>query len=75
MPEHEPVSGPRRPNAVEREFFETLRQAAWIFEREQGGRFQGLIIACRAVARFIHQRGGGAELAGPFLQRRGVRIP
>jgi hypothetical protein len=25
-------------------------------------------MACKAVARFIHLRGGGAELAGPFLQ-------
>ena len=61
-------SRPRRPDEVELELLETLRQAAWIFEKEQDGRFQGSIIACRAVARFIHQRGGGAELAGPFLQ-------
>jgi hypothetical protein len=57
-----------RPDPVEREFAETLRQAAYIFEREENGRFQGSILACRAVARFIHLRNGGAELAGPFLQ-------
>jgi hypothetical protein len=68
MPEQEPVSRPRRPDEVELELLETLRQAAWIFEKEQDGRFQGSIIACRAVARFIHRRGGGAELAGPFAQ-------
>jgi hypothetical protein len=56
------------PDQVEQEFAETLRQAAYIFEKEKNGRFQGPILACRAVARFIHQRGGGAELAGPFLQ-------
>jgi hypothetical protein len=56
------------PDQVEQEFAETLRQAAYIFEKEENGRFQGSILACRAVARFIHQRDGGAELAGPFLQ-------
>jgi hypothetical protein len=56
------------PDAVEKEFAETLRQAAFIFEKEKNGRFMGSILACRAVARFIHQRNGGAELAGPFLQ-------
>jgi hypothetical protein len=53
---------------AEKEFLETLRQAAFIFEREENGRFQGSILACQAVARFIYQRGGGAELAGPFFQ-------
>ena len=56
------------PDEIEREFAETLRQAASIFEKERDGRFEGSIIACRAVARFIYQRGGGAELAGPFPQ-------
>jgi hypothetical protein len=56
------------PDQVEQEFAETLRQAAYIFEKGKDGRFQGSILACRAVARFIYQRGGGAELAGPFLQ-------
>jgi hypothetical protein len=56
------------PDQVEQEFAETLRQAAYIFEKEENGRVQGSIFACRAVARFIHQRDGGAELAGPFLQ-------
>jgi hypothetical protein len=56
------------PDEVEKEFAETLRQAAFVFENEENGRFQGSILACRAVARFIHQRGGGAELAAPFLQ-------
>lgn len=61
-------SKPTKPDEVEQEFAETLRGAAFIFEKEENGRFQGSILACRAVARFIHQRGGGAELAGPFLQ-------
>jgi hypothetical protein len=56
------------PDPIEKEFAEALRQAAYIFEKEKNGRVQGPIFACRAVARFIHQRGGGAELAGPFLQ-------
>ena len=55
------------PDEVEREFAETLRQAAWIFEKTKGGRFQGSIIACRAAAQFISRRDGGAELAAPFL--------
>src|SRR5262245_5837466 len=55
------------PDEVEAEFAETLRQAAWIFENEKNGRFLGSIIACRAVARFIYRRNGGAELAAPFL--------
>jgi hypothetical protein len=53
---------------VETEFAETLRQAAFIFEKEKNGRFQGSILACKAVARFIYLRGRGAELAAPFLQ-------
>jgi hypothetical protein len=53
---------------VEREFAETLQGAAFIFEKEENGRFQGSILACRAVARFIYQRNGGAELAAPFMQ-------
>jgi hypothetical protein len=56
------------PDPVEREFAETLRQAAFIFEKEKNGRFRGPILACRAVANFIYQRNGGAELAGPFFQ-------
>jgi hypothetical protein len=56
------------PDEVEKEFAETLRQAAFVFENEENGRFQGSILACRAVVRFIYQRGGGAELASPFLQ-------
>jgi len=61
-------SGPIAPDKVEREFEDTLRGAAFIFEKEENGGFQGSILACRAVARFIYQRRGGAELAGPFLQ-------
>jgi hypothetical protein len=63
-------SNPRshEPDDVEREFAETLRQAAYVFENEKNGRFLGSILACRAVARFIYLRNGGAELAGPFLQ-------
>jgi hypothetical protein len=57
-----------KPDEVEREFAETLRGAAFIFEKEENGRFQGSILACRAVARFIYQRNGGAELAAPFMQ-------
>jgi hypothetical protein len=53
---------------VEREFAETLRQAAYVFEKEKNGRFLGSILACRAVVRFIYLRKGGAELAAPFLQ-------
>ena len=63
----EKVNSVRGPDKVEQEFAETLRQAAFIFEKETDGRFQGTILACRAVARFIHLRGGGAELAAPFL--------
>jgi hypothetical protein len=62
------TSKPAHPDPVEREFAETLRLAAYIFEKEKNGRFLGSITACKAVARFIYQRGGGAELAGPFLQ-------
>jgi hypothetical protein len=61
-------SEPGSPDKVEQEFAETLRQAAFIFENEKNGRFQGSIVACQAVAKFIQKRGGGAELAGPFLQ-------
>jgi hypothetical protein len=56
MPENS-VSTPVGPDAVEKEFAETLRQAAFIFEKEKNGRFQGSILACRAVIRFIRQRG------------------
>lgn len=50
-----------------RELFETLRIAAWIFENEKNGRFQGSIIACRAVARFIKRKGLAPQLAAPFM--------
>jgi hypothetical protein len=59
---------PLEPDEVEREFAENLRQAAYVFEKEENGRFQGPILACQAVARFIYLRKGGAELAAPFLQ-------
>jgi hypothetical protein len=59
---------PTAPDDAERELAENLRCAAWIFEKEELGRFQGSILACQAVARFIHLRRGGAELAAPFLQ-------
>jgi hypothetical protein len=62
------TSVPIGPDEVEKEFAETLRGAAFIFEKEKNGRFQGSILACKAVARFIYQRGGAPELAGPFLQ-------
>jgi hypothetical protein len=61
-------SGPIGPDEVERKFLETLRGAAYIFEKEENGRFQGSVLACRAVARFIYLRNIGAELAAPFLQ-------
>jgi hypothetical protein len=67
MPENS-ASRSTPPDDVEKEFAENLRQAAFIFQNEKNGRFQGSILACRAVARFIYQRDGGAELAGPFLQ-------
>ena len=57
---------PTAPDEVERELAENLRCAAWIFENEELGRFQGSILACQAVARFIHLRRGGAELAEAF---------
>jgi hypothetical protein len=59
---------PTAPDQIEREFAESLRAAAFIFEKEKNGRFLGSVLACQAVARFIYQRNGGAELAGPFLQ-------
>ena len=62
------VAMPAGPDEVEKEFIETLRQAAFMFEREKDGRFHGSILACKGVVRFIYCRGGGAELAGPFLQ-------
>jgi hypothetical protein len=37
MPEN-PISTPASPNEIEEEFFETLRQAAFIFENERNGR-------------------------------------
>jgi hypothetical protein len=61
-------SEPIGPDEVERGFLETLRGAAYIFEKEENGRFQGSVLACRAVARFIYLRNSGAELAAPFLQ-------
>ena len=66
MPD-ETAPKPCPPDPVEAEFAEALRGAAFIFEKQVNGRFLGSILACRAVARFIHQRGGAAELAGPFL--------
>ena len=59
---------PLKPDEVEQGFAENLRQAAYVFEKEENGRFQGSIMACKAVAKFIYQRNGGAELAAPFMQ-------
>ena len=59
---------PLKPDEVERGFAENLRQAAYVFEKEENGRFRGSIMACKAVARFVYQRNGGAELAAPFMQ-------
>jgi hypothetical protein len=59
---------PRTFDELDQHFFETLRGAAFIFEKEVHGRFTGSPLACRAVAHYILMRGGGAELAGPFLQ-------
>jgi hypothetical protein len=64
----EGLKPPAAPDPVEQEFAETLRAAAYIFEKEKNGRFLGSITACKAVAQFIYLRRGGAELAGPFLQ-------
>lgn len=68
MSDDNPLPEPIRPDAIEAEFAETLRGAAFIFEREENGRFRGSILACQAVANFIYRRRGGAELAAPFLQ-------
>ena len=59
---------PRTFDELDQHFFEALRGAAFIFEKEVHGRFTGSPLACRAVAHYIFERGGGAELAGPFLQ-------
>jgi hypothetical protein len=67
MPQN-PISSSAGADEVEQEFFEALRQAAFIFQNEKNGRFLGSILACRAVARLIYLRDRGAELAGPFLQ-------
>jgi hypothetical protein len=61
-------TSPRALDELDQQFFETLRAAAFIFETEAYGRFTGSPMACRAVAHYIFKRGGGAELAGPFLQ-------
>jgi hypothetical protein len=51
-----PPRSPVRPDEVERKFAETLREAAWIFEKEKDGRFRGSIMACEAVIGFIKAR-------------------
>jgi hypothetical protein len=53
---------------VEREFAQSLKAAAWIFENEENGRFEGSIRACQAVTRFVLLRTGSTELVYPFLQ-------
>jgi hypothetical protein len=58
---------PKGPDKHEAEFAEQLRLAAYVFETEKNGRFKGSILACLAVVEFIRRRGGGAELAGPFV--------
>jgi hypothetical protein len=63
-----PNDQPRVPDEVEREFADNLRAAAYIFQTTKNGRFQGSILACAAVARFIKRRGGPAEYAAPFMQ-------
>lgn len=63
-----PASRPAAPDPVESEFVDNLRAAAFIFQEKKDGRFKGAVLACRSVARFIYQRGGAPELAGPFLQ-------
>jgi hypothetical protein len=62
-----PSTPPRAPDEIDQEFVESLRAAAFVFEKEAYGRFTGAPMACRAVARYIFRRGGAAELAGPFL--------
>src|SRR4051794_22399977 len=64
----DPKSAQAAPADLEQELMETLRCAAFIFEREKDGRFHGSVLACKAVASFIYQKGAGAELAAPFLQ-------
>jgi hypothetical protein len=68
MPEDSATTSAASPDEIEEAFFETLREVAFIFEKEENGRFRGPILACKTVARFIYQRGKGAELAGPFFQ-------
>jgi hypothetical protein len=67
------TSKPAHPDPVEREFAETLRLAAYIFEKEKNGRFLGSITACRAVARFIAASSRAMsrnDLRWPFGERR-----
>src|SRR5215204_5423624 len=66
-PDEDSGRAPRRPDAHEAELAEKLRVAAFVFEREKDGRFTGPILACHAVVEFIRRRGGGAELAAPFV--------
>ena len=68
MTQQKPTSAPTECAAQEEELFENLRGAAWMFEKEEDGRFLGSIAACHAVVRFIHQRNRGVELAGPFIR-------
>jgi hypothetical protein len=57
----------RAADEVEREFVNHLRAAAYIFQTQRNGRFEGAIQACAAVAQFIQRRGGPAEYAAPFM--------
>jgi hypothetical protein len=67
MTQKESAAAPTGSDEVEREFWENLRAAAYIFEKKENGRFNGSIMTCRAVARFIYRRNGAPTLAVPFL--------
>jgi hypothetical protein len=69
MPENS-VAKPAGPDEVEEEFMETLRRAAFIFEREKDGRFHGSIFACKAVARFIYVEVAVLNLQDHFFKSR-----
>jgi hypothetical protein len=48
------------------ELCENLRGAAWIFEKEPGGRREGARLACHYVAHFLYATGASSTLAIPL---------
>lgn len=54
------------PDTLERQFFEELRLAAYIYET--ANEYLGAFEACRAVAQHINRRGHGPEMAIPFMR-------